>query len=139
VARGKSVPVELNVGIGMVMCVVAKPFPLEGEIDPDSTSIGERLWILNGAGPAPDFSKEQKKHIHLYNFHKKEDLETKEIAYKVATKSGYMIEVTGRSNTVKETRENLIKYIDNNVYLPGQKYRKEIGKRVEEMPAGILN
>jgi phosphoribosylamine-glycine ligase len=110
----------------MVMVVVAKPFPLETDVDDESTSIGERLWILKDEAPVHDFDSEQKKHVHLYNF--KHDDE----GYKVATKSGYLLTVTGKGKDIASVREELIQYIKDNLMIAGQKYRTDIGARVEE-------
>ena len=131
-ASGKEVIPQVAPGVGMVMCVVAKPFPLEADVEPESTSQGDRLWPLMNGKPEKDFTPEQKKHIHLYNFHRKQDMDTKEECYKVATKNGYLYTVTGRGDTIKSTREKLIKYIKDNSYLAGFKWRSDIGKRVEE-------
>lgn len=125
VAMGQNTPINVLQGIGMVMCVVAKPYPLEADVDAESTSIGERLWILDKGKPIKEFTKEQKKNIHLFNFYKDED-------YFVATKNGYLLTVTGTGKTIKETREKLIEYIKDNIYLANMKYRTDIGKRVED-------
>ena len=109
----------------------AKPYPLEIEVPDEGTSIGERLWILEKGAPSKDFSKEQKKKIHLENFYKEEGI------YKVATKNGYLLTVTGYGPTIKDTREALIKYIKDNLYLSGMKYRTDIGRRVEEAPKAL--
>lgn len=126
-AKGTNTPVEIHEGWGMVIVVAAKPFPLEGDIQSSYTSIGERIWPLKNGKPAKDFDLEQQKHIHLYNAYK-----TDEGEYKVATTSGYILTVTGRGKSIKETRENLIAYIKDNLYLSNMKIRTDIGKRVEE-------
>ncbi len=126
VAAGETKPVTIKMGLGMVMVVVAKPYPLEVEVSDEGTSIGERLWILQDGKPVKDFSDEQKKHIHLENFYKDEGV------YKVATKNGYLLTVTGRGKTISEVRESLVDYIKKNLYISGMKYRTDIGQRVEE-------
>jgi phosphoribosylamine-glycine ligase len=125
VARGKATPIKIQEGWGMVIVVAAKPFPIESS-DENSTSVGEKLWILKDGSPVLDFDAEQWKHIHLYNFCKDE------ADYKVATKTGYMLTVTGTGETIEEIRESLIEYIKDNLFLSGQKYRTDIGARVEE-------
>lgn len=130
IAKGKDVPLELRMGVGMVMCVVAPPFPVELDVDETATSINERLWIKKDGKIATDFSPEQRKHIHLYNF-VKEKLDDGEY-YCVATKNGHLLTATGYGKTIKETRENLIKYIKDNIYIEDMKYRSDIGARVEK-------
>lgn len=125
VAMGENKPINIKQGIGMVMVVASKPFPLEGDIPENMTSLGEKLWILHNKKPVKEFSSDQKKHIHLYNFHNDGD-------YKVATKSGYLLTVTGTGKDIKTTRNNLIEYIKNNLYISGMKIRTDIGSRVEE-------
>jgi len=126
VAKGRSIPVEIHLGIGMVMVLAAKPYPSDAELDKEHTSLGERLWILEEGGPIDEFSKEQRKHIHLENFEKKDGY------YCVATGNGYLLTVTGRGKTIAETRDKLIQYIKDNLYIAGMKYRTDIGQRVEE-------
>lgn len=125
VAKGTNKPIEIHEGIGMVMCLVAKPFPVLADIDDAATSMGERLWILKNGKIVEDFTADQKEHIHLYNFFKDGD-------YKVATKEGYLLTVTARGDSIKNVRENLIEYIKDNLYVSGMKYRTDIGKRVED-------
>ncbi len=132
-ARGKDVPVEIYSGVGMVMCVVAKPFPLEVDVEPLGTSSGERLWILGRDGlPIKDFTDSQKEHIHLYNFRRIKDEESGEYSYRVATKNGYLLTVTKKGTNIKILRHQLIEYIKGNIFLNGMKYRQDIGKRAEE-------
>jgi len=150
-ARGTTFDPQIKEGVGMVMCVVAKPFPCEMDVDEKATSIGERLWILDPktGQPSPSakfedrlemgpwaenhFSDEQREHIHLYNFEFALDEETGEGCYKVVSKNGYLLTVTGRQGTsIKQVRKSLIQYIKENLYLPGMKYRTDIGLRIEE-------
>jgi phosphoribosylamine--glycine ligase len=131
-AKGINRKIEIHEGLGMVMCVVAKPFPLEADVEDDATSMGERLWLLDDGQPSEDFSPEQRKHIHLYNFKLKTNEETGETYYSVPTKSGYLFTVTRRGEYISTTRDALIHYIKKNVFLPGMKYRSDIGARVEE-------
>ena len=144
-ARGTSLPegLQLHEGVGMVMCVVAKPFPCEMDVEEKATSLGERLWILNpqSGQPSPtgDFSEEQREHIHLYNFELAVDGESGESCYKVVTKNGYLLTVTGRSGTsIKQVRKNLIECIKDNLYLSGMKYRTDVGSRIEEQEESLL-
>jgi phosphoribosylamine--glycine ligase len=130
-AKGINRRIEIHEGVGMVMCLVAKPFPLEVDVEPEGTSVGEKLWIMQDGVPVSDFTDEQRQHIHLYNFERVEDEETGEICYKVPTKSGYLLTVTGRGSRVSLTRDALIHYIKQNVFVPGMKYRTDIGARVE--------
>ena len=133
IAKGIDEPISLKEGFGMVMVVAAKPFPLEGDIPEDMTSLGERLWILNGGEKTTtDFSEEQKKHIHLENFERVVDEETGEVCYKVATKNGYLLTVTGNGSDIKQVRKDLIEYIKDNIFIEGMKIRWDIGKRVEK-------
>jgi len=127
VAKGENKPIKIHKGIGMVMVVVSKPFPTEADIEPEATSIGEKLWILEKEKPIKDFTKEQKKHIHLENFYKEGD------DYRVATKSGYLLTVTNRGKTIKESRESLIEYIKDNLKISDMFYRTDIGARIEKL------
>lgn len=126
VAKGMNSPIEVRQGVGMVMVVAAKPYPVEADMDSEATSIGEKLWPLKDGKPAKDFDDEQMKHIHLENFEKDGD------SYKVATKNGYLLTVTGTGNSIEDAREKLLEYIKNNIYISGMKYRHDIGKRVED-------
>lgn len=130
-AKGINRKIEIYQGLGMVMCVVAKPFPLEADVEDDATSMGERLWILQEGHPTLDFTPEQRRHIHLYNFKFKTNEETGETYYSVPTKSGHLYTVTGRGEYISTTRDALIHYIKKNTFVPGMKYRTDIGKRVE--------
>ena len=127
VARGESLTVDVKKGVGMVMVIAAKPYPIETDVEALSTSIGEKLWILEEGKPIDDFSKEQKKHIHLENFYKSEDGD-----YIVATKNGYLLTVTAHGDDISKVRNELIKYIKDNIYIAGMKYRTDIGERVEK-------
>jgi hypothetical protein len=123
----------------MVMCVVAKPFPLEADIEESATSLGEKLWILDKQGqPTAQFTKEQRQHIHLYNFEHSLDEEQGDTSYRVATKGGYHLTVTRRGGSISSVRKGLIKYIRSNLYLAGMKWRSDIGQRVEDADAGFL-
>jgi phosphoribosylamine-glycine ligase len=126
VAKGLNTPISIKEGWGMVMVLAAKPFPVEADMEQESTSIGEKLWILEGENPIDEFTQEQRKHIHLENFEKKDD------DYLVATKNGYLLTVTGTGKSIQETRENLIQYIKDNIYISGMKYRTDIGERYED-------
>lgn len=127
VAKGEDKAIEVKLGIGMVMCVVAKPYPAEADMDEEATSIGEKLWILKDGKPAKDFTEDQKKRIHLQNFYKDD-----EGNYIVATKNGYLLTVTGSGSSISDTRDELIEYIKENIYISGMKYRTDIGARVEK-------
>jgi phosphoribosylamine--glycine ligase len=126
VAKGQKQPVAVYQNWGMVMVVVAKPFPLEADVDEEATSIGERLWILDEGEPVTEFSTEQKKHIHLYNFKRDDE------GLKVVSKSGYLLTVTAKGEDIAKIREGLIEYIKANLMIAGMKYRQDIGLRVEE-------
>jgi phosphoribosylamine-glycine ligase len=136
-AKGINRTIEIHEGIGMVMCAMAKPFPLDVDVEPTGTSIGEKLWILEDGQPVEDFSEDHQRHIHLYNFQRTEDPETGEIIYRVPTKNGHMLTVTGRGSHIALCRDALIYYIKQNLYLPGMKYRMDIGARVEQVEAEL--
>lgn len=127
IAKGLSIPLELKMGVGVVMVIASKPYPVEADLENMATSIGEKLWILKDNEPIKDFTKEQQKHIHLENFFKDDDGN-----YLVATKNGYLLTVTAHGDTISQTRNDLIKYIKDNIYILGIKYRTDIGERVEE-------
>lgn len=131
-AKGINRRIEINYGVGIVMCVVAKPFPLEADVEDDATSMGERLWILDNGKPIQDFTSDQRKHIHLYNFKLKLNEDSGETYYSVPTKNGYLLTVTRRGEYISTTRDALIHYIKKNIFIPGMKYRQDIGKRVEQ-------
>jgi phosphoribosylamine-glycine ligase len=126
VATGRDKSVALYQGWGMVSVVAAKPFPLEADVEDEATSIGERLWPLKDGEPIKDFTPEQMRRIHFYNIKRDEE------GYKVATKSGYILTVTGKGSGIKEVREEILEFIKDNMLLVGAKYRQDIGLRVEE-------
>lgn len=141
-AEGLDEPIKIHEGFGQVLVITSKPYPVEADLEDEATSLGEKLWIMDGDGETllGDFTPEQKKHIHLYNFEKTTDPETEEVCYKVVTKSGYLLTVTGRDlenkedgeNDIEIIRKNLKEYVKNNIYISGIKYRQDIGKRVEK-------
>lgn len=123
-AKGKDLPIDVKRGFGIVQVVVAKPFPIEADVEDSATSIGKKLWILNAKGqPKDDFSDEQLEHIHLENF-KKDD----EGNYLVATKSGYLLTVTGTGDDLEAVRDEVKEYIKDNIYFKGMVYRQDLGK-----------
>ena len=130
-ARGISQPVKIKEGWGMCTVVVAKPFPVDGDvehIDEIGTSLNEKLWIMDNKGKiAKDFSEDQKKHIHLCNFKKEDNGD-----YKVATKMGWMLVVSITGSGIKDCRDKTLDYIKKNIFLSGMKYRQDIGKRIED-------
>jgi phosphoribosylamine-glycine ligase len=138
-AKGINRSIEVFRGVGIVMCLVAKPFPLEMDVEDDATSLGERLWPLKDGEPIEDFTDDQKRQVHLWNFELREDEETGEKTYRVPTKSGYLGTVTGRGKYISTTRDNLIHFIKENLYFPGLKYRTDIGARVEAVEMELEN
>lgn len=135
VAAGRSTPIEVEYGWGMVMVVAAKPFPVEADLEAEATSIGEKLWILTNGKPAKDFTAEQRRRIHLENFYRDD-----EGNYLVATKNGYLLTVTAQARQnegIAALRAGLTQYIEANLYIAGMKYRTDIGKRVEEFEQAI--
>lgn len=128
VARGYDIPVTITPGWGMVMVIAAKPYPVESEVPPEDSSLGEKLWILKDNKPQKDFTPSQLNHIHLENFYKDD-----EGNYRVATKNGYLLTVTCSGlSTIAGTRRHLLDYIKENIYISGMKYRTDIGQRCEE-------
>lgn len=132
IAKGNDTPIEVKQGWGMVMVVASKPYPTEGDVPPEETSLGEKLWVLEGDESIDDFTMEQRRHIHLENFEKKDNY------YCVATKNGYLYTVTGTGESIQELRENLIKYVKENTYISGMKYRTDIGKKYEDKEKLII-
>lgn len=126
-ACGMDETVEIYEGAGMVMVVAAKPYPVEVDIEAKGTSMGEKLWIMKNGKNVKDLSLDQWKHIHLENFEKNENGD-----YIVATKNGYLLTVTNRGKDIADAREKLIQYIQDNIYVAGQKWRTDIGKRIED-------
>lgn len=125
-AKGLDAPIETHKDWGIVQVVAAKPYPVEADVEERATSIGEKLWILKDEEPIKDFTKEQKKHIHLENFYKKEG------DYVVATKSGYLLTVTMRGDDIESVRDDILEYIKENIFISGMKFRTDIGKKIEE-------
>lgn len=125
-ACGYDTPIETKRGWGMVIVVTAAPYPIEGSVSHENTSLGEKLWILEDGSPVDNFSSKQLSKIHLENFLKDEDGN-----YKVATPNGYLLVVSGTGKTIEKTRERLMDFIKENIYISGMKYRTDIGKRIE--------
>lgn len=123
-AKGLDTPIEVHMGWGMVMVVYAPPFPLE---DAPENSLGQKLWILKDKEPLNEFTNEQKKRIHLENFYKNDDGD-----YLVATKSGYLLTVSGVGHSIEEVRNDIINFIKENIYITDYGHRSDIGKRLEE-------
>jgi phosphoribosylamine-glycine ligase len=131
-AKGINRKIEIYENVGMVIVVTAKPFPLEVDVEDEGTSIGERLWPLEDGEPVEDFSDSHWRRLGLYNFERAQDQETGEWLYRVPTKSGYMLTVTGRGEHVATTRDEILHWIKQSFHLAGAKYRQDIGKRIEE-------
>ena len=125
-AKGLDTPIEVHREWGIVQVVAAKPYPVEADLEDRATSLGEKLWILEDGEPIDDFTNEQKNHIHLQNFYKKDD------DYHVATKSGYLLTVTMKGDDIEELRGDILEYIKENIFIPGMKYRTDIGKKIQE-------
>lgn len=130
VADGNVIPIEIQKGVGMVLVVVAKPFPLEEEahIESPHTSLGDRLWLMDKGVPVDEMTAEHMSRIHLYNFSLDDDA-----FYRVATDCGYMLTVTGIGETVEGVRDEIMAFVKNSVYLPGMKHRTDIGKRAQDL------
>lgn len=127
-AMGIDEPIDIRMGWGIVQVIVSTPFPIEADLEETATSLGEKLWIIDKKGlPAKDFSEEQQKHIHLENFKKDDDGN-----YVVASKSGYLLTVTGIGKDIRDAREKMLKYIKDNLYLSDMTYRQDLGENVEE-------
>lgn len=124
-AKGEDKPIEIHKGIGMVVCLTAKPYPIEADLDDEATSLGEKLWTLSDGDPSDDFTPKQLSRIHLQNFRKDDE------GYRVATKNGYLLTVTGRGDSVEDLRDDITEYIDDNIYISGMKFRTDIGERAE--------
>lgn len=124
VAKGQNTPIELKSGVGMVLVVAAKPFPVEAHVSSEATSIGEKLWILKDGHPVKEMDDEQKKHIHLQNF-KKENGD-----FIVATTNGYLLTTTLHGKTIKDVQKDLVEYTKDNLYLSDMVVRHDIGERV---------
>lgn len=126
VANGLNTPISVRPGIGMVMVIAAKPYPVEAHMGKEHTSLGEKLWFLKDGKPTSVMTKEQRQHIHLENF------ELSDSGYRVATGCGYLLTVTGVGKSIQDARDRLIRYIKDNIYISGMKYRTDIGSRIEE-------
>lgn len=126
-AKGLDTPIDIQTGWGMVMVVYAPPFPLDEDVPDTATSMGQKLWILKDKEPIKDFTKEQKDRIHLENFRKNDDGD-----YVVATKSGYLLTVTGIGDSIEGVRDDIIEFIKDNIFITDFGHRMDIGKRLEE-------
>lgn len=126
-AKGYDYPVDIVPGWGMCVVITSKPYPVEADMDDAATSVGERLWILKDKEPIDDFTTEQRKHVHLENFYRDEDGN-----YKVATKNGYLLVITGTGESIQSARKTISDFIKENIYISGMKHRQDIGKRIED-------
>lgn len=126
-ACGENTPIEVVEGWGIVIVVSGKPFPVEADMEKEATSIGEKLWLLKKGKPVDGWSPEHFKHIHLENFYCTEDGD-----YKVATKNGYLLVVSMTGKSIEDARSKAIEFIKDNLYISGNKYRQDIGARVEK-------
>jgi phosphoribosylamine-glycine ligase len=126
-AKGEDKTISLHKGYGMVVVVFAPPYPIEADVEDRATSLGEKLWPLNDGEPKEDFSPSQFEHIHLQNFRKDDDGH-----YRVATKNGYLLTITGRGENIESLREGILEYIKENLYLSDMGYRTDIGKKFDE-------
>lgn len=126
-AAGEKLDPKIVPGWGMVLVVVAKPFPVEVDLDDEGTSVGEILWAIVDGKHVKQFTPDQLKHIHLENFRVNKDGR-----YEVAGKNGYLLTVTGTGKTIADCREKLLAFVKDNLYVAGMIVRPDIGKRVEE-------
>lgn len=127
-AMGLDEPIDIEMGWGIVQVIVSLPFPIEADMEETATSLGEKLWIIGKNGkPIKDFTSEQMKNIHLENF-KKDNNDN----YVVASKSGYLLTVTGQGKNIKDAREKMLEYIKENIYISDFWYRQDLGKNIEE-------
>jgi phosphoribosylamine-glycine ligase len=132
-AKGEDTMIEIVKGWGLCQVVASKPFPVDSDVNDKDTSIGEKLWIMGkNEHSVADFSPDHLKHIHLENFER-----TKDGDYKVATKNGYLLVVTGVDKSIAKVREKLLKYIKENIFITGQKYRHDLGSKIEEYESQI--
>lgn len=125
-ANGDDDRLNIHKGIGMVIVGTAKPYPIEADIEDTATSLGERLWPLEDGAPSDDFTPDQLSQLHLQNFHKDDT------GYKVATKDGYLFTVSGRGDDIPSVREDIMNFMEDNLYIAGLKYRTDIGARIED-------
>ncbi len=126
VAKGEDEIVRVHQGLGMVMVVAARPFPVEAHLGKEDTSIGEKLWLLDKGEPSQALFKAPRyDHIHLENFFLDEDSDD----IKVVTDSGYLLTVTMRGDSVESLQTRTIDYIKSNMYISGMKWRDDIGSR----------
>lgn len=125
-ACGEDTPIKIIKGWGMVVVITAKPYPLESDVEGEATSLGEKLWLLEKGKPVKEMTADHLKHIHIENFYRDEEGD-----YKVATKNGYLLVVSGTGDSVKDARKSLLEYIKENIYISGNKHRQDIGERVE--------
>lgn len=121
-AKGEDKPISVYQGWGIVMVIAVKPFPIDMDLPDDQTSRGVKIWFLKD-GEVVD---EPDEHIRLENVYKDgED-------YKIASKSGYVLTITGRGDSIEDARENLLDYVKDTLHIDGIKYRTDLGKRIED-------
>jgi len=125
-ATGEDATVRIIHGWGMVIVLTAKPYPSEAHVGNEHTSLGEKLWILKDGKPTDDFDHRQEARVHLENLYKDGN------DYKVATPNGYILVVSGSGPTISVVRNDIIKFIRDNLYISGMKHRTDIGKRIED-------
>ena len=126
-AMGEDNPIRITKGWGIVQVIVSMPFPIEADLEETATSLGEKLWIIKDEKAIDDFTKNQLKHIHLENFKKTDNGD-----YIVATKSGYLLTITGTGKDIADCREKMLEYIKENIYISDFWFRQDLGKNVEK-------
>lgn len=126
-AQGKDTAIQLKDGYGMVIVLYAPPFPVEADLEDRATSLGEKLWIIKDGAPQEDFDKKQKRRVHLENFYKDE-----EGNYRIATKNGYLLTVSGTGESIEEVRADIIDFVKENIFITDMGYRTDIGQKIEE-------
>jgi phosphoribosylamine--glycine ligase len=135
VAKGEQTPVRLKPGVGAVVVLSGKPYPVEATLPDEETSAGERLWLLKNGEPClSDLWAPRFQHIHPYNVFFDEENQD----YRIATESGYILTATGTGDSIKEARDKAIGELEDKIYLTDMKWRADGGDRLMLYEADVL-
>lgn len=136
VAAGEDMPASLKDGVGFVLVLAGKPYPVEASLPDEETSAGERLWLLKDGEPSlSEMRAPRYKHIHPYNVYFNEESQD----YRIATSSGYILTSTAIGDSIKEARDKAISEIEDNVYLTDMKWRADGGDRILKYENDLIN
>lgn len=124
VARGENYNLKWKKGYGIVLCLTLPPFPYAKQIK-NNIFYGVNIFFK-------DFTDEEFSHIHfeevskrvMAHGNKKYDIDSG--LYYVSDNRGYVLYVTGVSDTVEKTQEKIYR-IAEKIVIPKVLYRNDIG------------